>query len=80
MVRYRRNYLSGGTYFFTVTLANRRSTVLVDRIDDLRAAFQAQLGRPIEIALPGGAIVRLDPHVDPDSVRRVLSALARPTC
>jgi hypothetical protein len=26
MVRYRRNHLPGGTYFFTVTLADRRST------------------------------------------------------
>ena len=41
MVRYRRNHVPGGTYFFTVTLADRRSTVLVDRSDALRAAFRA---------------------------------------
>jgi putative transposase len=41
MVRYRRNHLPGGTYFFTVTLANRRSKALVDRADALRVAFRA---------------------------------------
>jgi putative transposase len=41
MVRYRRNHLPGGTYVVTVTLADRRSTTLVDRADTLRAAFRA---------------------------------------
>jgi REP element-mobilizing transposase RayT len=41
MVRYRRNFLAGGTYFFTVTLADRKSTMLVDCIAELRAAFRA---------------------------------------
>ena len=41
MVRYRRNHLPGGTYFFTVTLANRQSTTLVDHVDALRTAFRA---------------------------------------
>jgi len=41
MVRYRRNFVAGGTYFFTVTLADRRSSALTDRIDVLRAAVQA---------------------------------------
>ena len=41
MVRYRRNFVSGGTYFFTVTLADRRSSILVDHIGALRAAFRA---------------------------------------
>jgi putative transposase len=41
MVRYRRHHLPGGTYFFTVTLADRRSTTLVDRAGALRAAFRA---------------------------------------
>jgi putative transposase len=40
MVQYRRNLLEGGTYFFTVTLADRRSSVLVDHIGALRAAFR----------------------------------------
>jgi REP-associated tyrosine transposase len=40
MVGYRRNFVRGGTYFFTVTLADRQSTILVDRIDSLRAAFR----------------------------------------
>jgi len=40
MVRYRRNFLPGGTYFFTVTLLNRASRVLVDHVDALRAAMR----------------------------------------
>jgi len=50
MVRYRRNFLPGGTYFFTVTLADRRSTLLVDCVADLRAAFRtARRERPFSI-------------------------------
>ena len=40
MVRYRRNRVAGGTYFFTVTLRDRRSTALVDHIGLLRAAIR----------------------------------------
>jgi len=41
MVRYRRNFVPGGSYFFTVTLADRRSSALVDHVAALRAAFRA---------------------------------------
>ena len=41
MVRYRRDLTPGATYFFTVTLRNRSSRLLVDRIDELRAAVRA---------------------------------------
>jgi putative transposase len=40
MVRYRRNFLAGGTFFFTATLADRQSSTLVDNIDLLRRAFR----------------------------------------
>ena len=40
MTNYRRARVPGGTYFFTVNLADRRSRLLVDRIDDLRAALR----------------------------------------
>jgi putative transposase len=40
MVRYRRNFVPGGTFFFTVTLADRRSTALTDNISVLRDAFR----------------------------------------
>ena len=33
---YRRNRVPGGTYFFTVNLLDRRSSLLVDQIEDLR--------------------------------------------
>jgi putative transposase len=40
MVRYRRNVVPGGTFFFTVTLADPRSSVLVDHVGLLRTAFR----------------------------------------
>jgi putative transposase len=40
MVQYRRNLVAGGTFFFTVTLADRRDTTLVDRTVALREAFR----------------------------------------
>jgi putative transposase len=40
MVRYRRNFVPGGTFFFTVALADRRSSTLVDKIASLRDAFR----------------------------------------
>ena len=47
MTNYRRSRIEGGTYFFTVALANRTSTLLTDRIDVLGAAFRyAQARHP----------------------------------
>lgn len=40
MSYYRRARVPGGTYFFTVTLADRRSRLLVDEIDRLRHAYR----------------------------------------
>ena len=40
MPDYRRNRVAGGTYFFTVNLLERRSRLLVEHIDDLRAAVR----------------------------------------
>jgi putative transposase len=39
MSRYRRTNIEGGTFFFTVTLANRSSDILVRHIDRLRSAY-----------------------------------------
>ncbi len=39
MSNYRRIKRPGGTFFFTVNLADRHSTLLVDRIGGLRAAY-----------------------------------------
>ena len=38
MPDYRRNRVPGGTYFFTVNLANRRSDLLVREIETLRSS------------------------------------------
>lgn len=60
MVRYRRNLVAGGTFFFTVTLTDRRSSVLVDQIALLRSAFNRVRGeRPFVI----DAIVVLPDHL-----------------
>ncbi len=39
MSRYRRSLIPGGTYFFTVALANRQSTLLVDEVLHFKRAF-----------------------------------------
>jgi putative transposase len=60
MVRYRRNLVPGGTYFFTVTLADRRASFLVDHIGALRGAFRTTRNeRPFMI----DAIVILPDHL-----------------
>jgi putative transposase len=40
MTNYRRNFVPGGSYFFTVNLADRRSRLLVEHIGLLRSAFR----------------------------------------
>jgi putative transposase len=40
MTNYRRNFVPGGSFFFTVNLADRRLRLLTDHIGPLRAAFQ----------------------------------------
>ena len=60
MVNYRRNVVPGGTYFFTVTLADRSSRTLVEQIETLRQAFAvARAERPFEI----DAVVILPDHL-----------------
>src|ERR1043166_524780 len=60
MVAYRRNFVPGGTFFFTVALADRRSSTLVDYVDLLRMAFRVtRKERPFSI----DAIVILPEHL-----------------
>ena len=40
MTNYRRNFVAGGSFFFTVNLAERRLRLLTDHIGTLRAAFR----------------------------------------
>ena len=40
MVGYRRNFVPGGTYFFTAALQDRTSSYLIDHIDPLRQSIQ----------------------------------------
>jgi putative transposase len=60
MVRYRRNFVPRGTYFFTVTLADRTSSAMVHHLSALRMAFRiARHERPFMIE----AIVILPEHL-----------------
>ena len=50
MANYRRNFLAGGSFFFTVNLADRKSSLLTDHIERLREAFRYTRARhPFEI-------------------------------
>ena len=50
MVQYRRNRVMGGSYFFTVTLRDRKSTVLIDHLEFLREAVRkTREARPFTI-------------------------------
>jgi len=60
MVRYRRNFIAGGTFFITATLADRSSRILVDRIDLLREAMRAVRHRS---PFSADAIVVLPDHL-----------------
>ena len=60
MTNYRRNLVPGGSYFFTVNLLDRRSTLLTDHVQLLRDAFRyTQLNHPFAI----DAIVVLPDHL-----------------
>lgn len=49
-MKYRRAQTPGGTYFFTVNLAERSRSLLVDHVDDLRASVRYVMQRhPFEI-------------------------------
>jgi putative transposase len=60
MTDYRRYRLAGGTYFFTVNLAERKSRLLTDRIDLLRQAFR-EVGHAHPFTLD--AVVVLPDHL-----------------
>ena len=60
MSNYRRAWTPAGTFFFTVALAERHSSLLVDEIASLRRAFaSAKKARPFDI----DAVVILPDHL-----------------
>ena len=60
MTDYRRNFIAGGSFFFTVNLAERRLALLTEYIDELRAAFRkTRLHHPFTI----DAMVVLPDHL-----------------
>ncbi|HEX7046239.1 MAG TPA: transposase [Gammaproteobacteria bacterium] len=59
-MRYRRAWMPGGTFFFTVNLANHESDLLVRKVGELRHAFRnVQSKHPFHI----NAIVILPDHL-----------------
>jgi putative transposase len=60
MVRFRRNFVAGGAFFFTVMLADRTSKALTDHVGALRWAFRdTRLSRPFTV----DAVVVLPEHL-----------------
>ena len=60
MVNFRRNYIKGGSYFFTVTLRDRKSSLLTDNLALLRNSFREMMHKhPVTI----NAIVVLPEHI-----------------
>jgi putative transposase len=60
MPNYRRAFIPGGCWFFTVNLLERRNTLLVDRVDALRVAVEKTRARyPFVI----DAVVVLPDHI-----------------
>jgi len=60
MVHYRRNFVAGGTYFFTATLHDRTAEWLISHVHLLREAFRlARRKRPFDV----DAIVVLPDHL-----------------
>jgi REP element-mobilizing transposase RayT len=60
MTNHRRNFVPGGCQFFTVNLAERKSRLLTDHVDSLRAAFRyARARHPFTVE----AIVVLPDHL-----------------
>lgn len=60
MPNYRRNFIKGGSYFFTVALADRRSSLLTENVNLLRECFAyVQQRHPFRI----DAIVIMPEHL-----------------
>jgi len=60
MTNYRRNFVPGGSYLFTVNLADRQLRILTEHIDLLRAAFRYARSRHAFIV---EAVVVLPEHL-----------------
>jgi len=74
VTNYRRNFICGGSFFFTANLAERRLRLLVDTIDLLRQAFRhVRRRRPFDIE----AIVVLPDHLIPAKAAELMPSLGR---
>ena len=74
MTAYRRNFIPGGSFFFTVNLADRRLGLLTENVDALRAAFRITRQRhPFAIE----AIVILPDHRTRSGLCRTVTATSQ---
>lgn len=65
MTDYRRHWLAGGTLFFTMALADRLSSLLVNHIEDLKKSIRhvknEGWGRSVNLARYGGLARSAEP-------------------
>jgi putative transposase len=78
MTSYRRNFVPGGCFFFTVNLADRQLRLLTEHVDALRSAFRETRQRHL---FTFNAVVVLPDHLHavwtlPDGRPRFCDTLA----
>jgi hypothetical protein len=71
MTDYRRNFVAGGNFFFTVNPAERRLSLLTQHINELRDAFR-ETRRRHPFTIDAIAVLPDHLHVDPARGRRGL--------
>ena len=82
MTDYRRNFIAGGSFFFTINLAERRRRLLTEHIAELRAAFRhVRRQHPFEIDAMSrgsrtGPIHRSIAWYDAEFIRRIGRAIS----
>jgi hypothetical protein len=65
MTNYRRSFIAGASYFFTVNLAERSSRLLIEHIDWLREAIYYTGVRGVKSCLLPGSVIAFSPCRDP---------------
>jgi hypothetical protein len=80
MTAYRRNFVPGGRFFFTVNLAERRLALLTDHVELLRGAFRETRQRhPFTIDAIGPATRRMTDAITENGDRETMGfARAQP--
>jgi hypothetical protein len=78
MTDYCRNFIAGGSFFFTVNLAERRLSLLTEHIDELRTAFrETRRDHPFTIEMMRSASRRSSERQDKDDGYRFAPPILR---